>query len=500
MPITSGPTNPNRRKFLSKVSATALATTIAPALYANTTLPTQKALTQDAVSQAAMVRNGETSPGKLAKEAIARIKKLNPAINAVITPLFDQALARAEQLPAGPFMGVPYLLKDLIDFKGERTTFGSRMMMENISKKSHAFTEAIEQAGLNILGKTNTPEFGLIDTTEPLAFGATKNPWNLSYSTGGSSGGAAAAVASGMVQIAQGSDGGGSVRMPASNCGIFGMKVTRKRNVWNGRIGLSGMAVKGHLSRTVRDSVALNAVTEWKGENAPYTPVSTVMGPSKRRLKIGLHLVNSNGNMPADDVAQATENTATLCRELGHTVTPVALPVDMKAFNKYFMAIWSRVPAGIVQSAGSAAPEVLEPWTLFLADYHARIGAADFEKALPFMDHAQAEMEKLFSSCDVILSPVLSNAPLPIGAHASGLPGKALMADVMNNVGYTPLYNGTGQPAMSVPLNWNDRGLPIGSQFSARLGGERTLFALAYELEQAKPWKHKWAPHSAFHL
>lgn len=454
----------------------------------------------DAVGQAAMVHRGEVSPTKLAQEAIERIKTLNPDINAVVSSQFDEALTRAEKLPKGPFRGVPFLLKDLIEMKGFPTEFGSRMMKGNISSKSHAFVKAIEASGLNILGKTNTPEFGLLGTTEPLAFGPTRNPWNLEYSAGGSSGGAAAAVASGMVPVAQGSDGGGSVRIPAACCGLFGMKVTRKRNVWNGRLGLFGFSVKGHITRTVRDSVALTRVTEWKGADAPYSPVGLVTGPSKRRLKIGIYFENLKGNMPSDTVVDAIEKTATLCRDLGHSVSPVKLPFDGKLYSKYFTAVWSRVPAGLVTRAGSKAPDILEPWSLYLADYFKKTGADDFDKALAYVKHLQGEMEKLYQQYDVILSPVLSDTALPLGRHRGDRPGDELMEDVSNYVGYTSIYNGTGQPAMSVPLFWSDEGLPVGSHFSAKLGDEKTLYELAFELELAKPWKDKWAPHSAYYL
>ncbi|MFC3052911.1 amidase family protein [Kordiimonas pumila] len=489
----------NRRHFLKNSVSTLCATAALGAIPKAVFAGDKTLLDADAVKQAEMVRSGEVSARYLAEEAIARIKRLNPSINAVITPMFEAALDRADHLPTGPFQGVPYLLKDLMDYKGGRTAFGSRMMMGNISADTHVFAAAAEQAGLNIFGKTNTPEFGLLGTTEPLAFGPTANPWNLKYSAGGSSGGAAAAVAAGMVPAAQGSDGGGSVRIPASCCGLFGVKVSRRRNVWPGRLALNGLAVKGHLTRTVRDSAALYAVTEWQGADAALPPVGFVTGPAKKRLKIGLQLANLKGNMPDDDVASAITETAALCRQLGHAVEEVALPFDTKLFSRYFTAMWSRVPAGLVDKAGAAAPEVLEPWTLYLADYFKNTGADDFKPALAFMESVQTEMETLFGQYDVILSPVLTSSPLPLGQHAPTKPGDYLMEDVMNYVGYTPLYNGSGQPAMSVPLNWNEKGLPIGSHFGARLGGERTLFELAYELEQAKPWKHKWAPNSAYY-
>jgi len=490
----------NRRFFLKGSAATIAVSSTFPVFAEKSKAFDTKSLQMDAVTQAQMLQAGELSAFDLAQDAITRIKRLNPIVNAVITPLFDEALERSRDLPIGPFQGVPYLLKDLIDFKGARTAYGSRMLKNNISDASHVFTQAVERAGLNILGKTNTPEFGLLATTEPLVFGPTANPWSLKHSAGGSSGGAAAAVASGMVAIAQGSDGGGSLRMPASCCGIFSLKPSRMRNVYRGRPALNGLAVKGHMSRTVRDSAALHAVTEWQGHDAPFAPIGAVKGPATRRLKIGMHMMNLKGNMPDGDVEHAIRATGQLCQDLGHTVEEMSLPIDGDLFNRYFLTLWSRVPAGLVDKAGSAAEQVLEPWTRYLAEYHKKRGAADFEDALQYMQLAEREMEKLFGVYDVVLSPVLSAAPVSLGKHSPDVSGDFLVEDVMNYVGYTPLYNGTGQPAMSVPLSWNSEGLPIGSHFAARLGDEQTLFELAYELEAAKPWKDKWAPHSAFHI
>lgn len=464
-------------------------------------------ITLDAVSQALLIRNKKVSAEELTRSAINRIERLNPSINAVISTFYDEAISHAQKgLPNGPFSGVPYLIKDLVDYKSHRTTQGSRMFMGNLSESSHVYIDAAQNAGFNILGKTNTPEFGIMPTTEPLAFGPTANPWNLACSPGGSSGGAAAAVASGMVPIAQGSDGGGSIRIPASCCGLFGLKVSRRRNVWPGKLSVRGFDVKGHLSRTVRDTAVALAATEWQGDNAHFPPVGVVKSSATKRLKIGLVMESMTGQSPDDDVKEATLSTAYLCQKLGHHVEDVNLPFDQEKFTDAFLLVMSEGVGNFVnymtQKMGRKPnAQELEPWTLYLADYYNNYGgSAAVENAAKYCHEITEQMEVLFKSYDVLLSPVLTKSPIKTGEQSPIITGDKLKQAGLDYIGYTPLYNATGQPAMSVPLNWNSQGLPIGSQFATKLGGEQTLLALAYELEQARPWKNKWAPNSAFYL
>lgn len=461
----------------------------------------------DAISQAQLIRNKKVSAEELTQAAIDRIKRLNPSINAVVSTFFDEAIIQAKNgLPSGPFSDVPYLVKDLVDYKGHRTSQGSRMFMNNISESSHVYIDAAQNAGFNILGKTNTPEFGIMPTTEPLAFGPTANPWDLAHSPGGSSGGAAAAVASGMVPIAQGSDGGGSIRIPASCCGLFGLKVSRRRNVWPGKLAVRGFDVKGHLSRTVRDTAVALAATEWQGDNAHFSPVGVVKGPSAKRLKIGLVMESMTGQLPDADVKEATFSTASLCQKLGHHIEEVTLPFDQEKFTDAFMLVMSEGVGNFVNymtQKMNRKPNVqeLEPWTLYLADYYEKHGGAvAVERAANYCHEITEQMEVLFKNYDVLLSPVLTKIPIRTGEQSPIITGDKLKQAGLDYIGYTPLYNATGQPAMSVPLNWNSQGLPVGSQFATKLGGEQTLLALAYELEQARPWKDKWAPNSAFYL
>jgi len=253
----------------------------------------------DSVAQAALVKKGEVSTVELAQAAITRIKLLNEKLNAVITPIFEPGLEQARNgLPSGPFTGVPYLFKDLMDYKGYRTAYGSRATINHISDQTHPFGVRALEAGLNVLGKTNTPELGLLASTEPLAFGPSRNPWDLSRSTGGSSGGSAAAVAGGMVASAQGSDGGGSLRVPSSCCGTFALKPSRGRMVDNKPVEPWHISVKGHITRT-----------------AHYPAIGVVKNPLNRKLKVGLIMKGINGQKPAADVEAEILRTAKLCED-----------------------------------------------------------------------------------------------------------------------------------------------------------------------------------------
>lgn len=456
--------------------------------------PAVAALKLDALAQAALIRAGDISVGEITDAAIARIEALNPSINAVVTPLYQRARARLEALPAGPFHGVPYLLKDLIDLEGAKTSYGSRAMSDSIAAKSHPFVRAAEGAGLNILGKTNTPEFGLVATTEPRALGPCKNPWHLDYSPGGSSGGSAAAVAAGMVAVAQASDGGGSIRIPASHCGVFGLKPSRDRDL---SAGLGGLAVKGHISRSIRDSAALFAATERRDTAAPYPPLGYIEGAAKRRLKIALMMNDHFGAQPDPDVKAAIAKTAEICAALGHRVEEASLGIDGRKLMDAFFVLWSAWPGKAArrlqqQLGRPAGSGEFEPWTLYLADYYLREGERRLPAAVEHLAAVTRQFVKHFDRYDVILSPVTKGAPQPLGWQDTSLPGPELRSRLEQYVSYTPVHNAAGTPAMSVPLFWNQQGLPIGSQFAGAAGQERLLFELAYELEQAQPWAERW--------
>ncbi len=455
----------------------------------------------DGIAQAEMIKNGDASATEVLNAAIARIEALNPKINAVVTADFKQAASRAAANEfAGPFAGVPFLVKDLDDVAGMRTTQGSRAMIASIAKQTEPYIQACIDTGFNVVGKSNTPEFGLTGTTESLALGPCYNPWDLRCSAGGSSGGAGAAVAAGLVPVAQGSDGGGSIRIPSSCCGVFGIKPSRGRLI--GSTDEFSFSVKGGLSRSVRDSAYLLARTERKKPAPGLKPIGLVTEPSRRRLTIGMFLKGYRGDEPTPDVSDAILATARLCEELGHDVKIMRFEIDGQRMIEDFLTLWSSIPGQAVEALESefgrkVTHQDLEPLTLAFAEQYENGGKEKMPEATKRLQQLADDINAQMQPYDAVLSPVLSTAPPQIGHHAPTLPYDTLIERAISYVAYTPLYNVSGMPAMSVPLSWNADDLPIGSQFAAKLGDEQTLLQLAYELEEARPWADRWAPWSA---
>lgn len=484
----------NRRDFLGTAAASAILAGAA-SLRPKFAFAADSFSGLDAMGQAELVRKKEVTSLELVDAAIGRIEAVNGKVNAVVYEAFDMARATAKgKLPDSPLSGVPYLIKDLDDVKGMRHTSGSRLFAKNISEKTSPVPASAIRAGMVVLGKTNTPEFGLLGTTEGLFLGACHNPWNLGHSSGGSSGGAAAAVASGMLPVAHASDGGGSIRIPASSCGLFGMKPSRGRmNI--GPIPMAAdIGVENCVSRTVRDGAMVFSLSE---DPAPLKPVGFVSGPSKKRLKIAFNTMNYYGEEPHPDVKAAVEATAKLCAGLGHEIVEVKNPIDGKEFIDAFLTVWASGPANIValaKSKGLKPEDVLEPWTIGLAEYFARKPKDALQVSLAKFKEAERKVDAFIADYDVWLTPVL-NSPAPkLGEQAPTVPFKTLYQRTIDYVTYTPIHNVAGTPAMSVPLGMSRDGLPIGSQFAAAKGGEGLLFALAYELEAAQPWAGKHAP------
>jgi amidase len=465
----------------------------------------------DATAQAGLVRERELTPAELVAAAIERIERLNPVLNAVVTPMYDRALEQARgELPEGPFSGVPYLLKDLgAQVAGVRYTEGSRFLAGFVSQHDQELVLRHRRAGLIGLGKTNTPEFGILPTTEPLLSGPTRNPWNLEHSSGGSSGGSAAAVASGMVPIAHASDGGGSIRIPASCCGLFGLKPTRMRNPTGPGLGdgLAGHSVEHALTRSVRDSAALLDATAGPDPGAPYfapppgRPFSSEVGADPGRLRIAVTTEAVTGVAVDAECVRAVEATARLCEELGHDVfpfTPAGLDGDelTSAFLVLYtagvgaaVAVWShalgREPQG----------DELEPLTWAMREVAMARGAVDYLLALARLQLISRRIATYYSGFDVWLMPVLAEPPVLLGTLDAPFdnPLFPLMRAALY-VPFTPIANVTGQPAMSVPLHWTEAGLPVGSQFMGRYADEATLFRLAAQLEEARPWAARRPP------
>jgi amidase len=447
----------------------------------------------DAMGQAELVRKKHVTSLEVVDAAIARIETVNPKLNAVVTKMYDMARARAKsKLPDSPLSGVPYLIKDLNNVAGVRTTMGSRLNANDIATKNDLLPGKAIGAGMVIVGKTNSPEYGLLATTESLLLGPAHNPWNLGYSTGGSSGGAACAVAAGILPVAHATDGGGSIRIPASCCGVFGMKPSRRRMNFGADEKMPGdIAVENCVSRSVRDSAMVFSLSEDDSGSAPLKSTGFIAGPSKKRLKIAFGTGTYYGNEPHPDVKAAVEATSKLCRDLGHEVIEARNPVHGEAFIEAFLVVWASGPAQLVKAAEShhlKPQDVLEPWTIGLADYFHRKPQGALEKALGVFRDTEAQVDAFMANYDAWLTPVLAAPPPKLGEQAPTVPFDTLYERVTKYVAYTPVHNVAGTPAMSVPLGMSRDGLPIGSQFAAAKGGEGLLYALAYELEVAKPW------------
>jgi amidase len=489
----------SRRSFLATAGGAALAAAAARPPRAFAAPPDDMALL-DAMGQAELVRTRQVSALELLDACVARVQRLNPKINAVVTEFLDRARAVAKgPLPASPLSGVPYLIKDLVGVKGERMTAGSRLFAGYIAEDTSPAAQAAIDAGMVVFGKTNTCEFGLLPTTESLLLGPARNPWNLDYSTGGSSGGAAAAVAAGLLPIAHGTDAGGSIRIPASCCGIFGLKTSRFR-VPNPDPLPGAPDVEFCVSRSVRDSAMLLSLSEDRRPHAPLKPVGFVRAPAQQRLKIALCTQNVHGEQPAKEVREMMHDTARLCESLGHHIIEVDNPVDGERFMAAFEIIWGLLPlrgVGLAKEHHVKPEEVLEPWTLGLARQVAGISKERIGAAVAYFATLQRQLETFMRPYDVWLTPVTFSPAPRIGELAPTVAFETLKKRTERYTSYTPVQNATGAPAMSVPLHWTREGLPFGSHFSAKLGAEATLLSLAYELEEARPWRAKRPPASA---
>jgi len=453
----------------------------------------------DGVATAAAIRSGQLGAGEVIEAAIARSRLLEPRLNAIVSESFDRAREAAGQPLSGPFAGVPTYVKDLLDVRGLPTRNGSRASSPAPTSAQAPYMDALDRAGLVTLGKSSTPEWALTGSTEPLLHGPTRNPWNLDYTPGGSSGGAAALVAARVVPVANATDGGGSIRVPASCCGVFGLKPSRGRNPATGRpVGPVDISVAHAVSISVRDSAQWLEVTERRDAEAPHPPVGRVEGPAGRRLRIALDLEPLLGGSVDPEVDAAIEDTARRCEALGHRVEMAPLPLAKREFTDAFMLYWSSgawaVTEGLAERLGRPPTEAeLEPWTLGLAARY-RERRNELDAAVATLRASVAVYEKFFEAWDVLLTPVMTRLPPRIGELAPDLPFEIHYERASTLVGFTPVQNATGAPGMSVPLHWSKAGLSIGSHFAARAGDERTLLELAYELEAAHPWAHRRPP------
>ena len=495
------------------------------------TLPFPEFASHDAMGLADLVRTGRVSPRELVSAAIARIESLDPRLNAVVHRMFEAALRQADgPLADGPFRGVPFLLKDLLAwYAGEPITSGSRLYRGWVAPSDTETVRRYREAGLIVLGKTNTPELGLVPFTESELLGPCRNPWNPAMTPGGSSGGSAAAVASGMVPMAGGGDGGGSIRIPASCCGIFGLKPTRGRTptgpiegeLWHGAV------VEHVLTRSVRDSAAMLDILSAPEPAAPYyaPPAARPFLESLRerppRLRIAFSTAPMLGHAVHPECVRAVQDTTRLLESLGHEVVEAAPEVHRERFNRDFIVmVCGETRADLDDAAVLLQRRVkrgdVETATWALAVLGRAIPAAELAGALRSLRRAARRIGRFFDEYPVWVTPVLAGPPFAIGALQPPRSERAALAvlgtlragrvmkafgaieqaaeKVFDWMAYTPLANVTGQPAMSVPLAWTADGLPVGVHFTGRYGDETTLLQLAAQLEQAAPWHNRHPP------
>ncbi len=464
----------------------------------------------DALGLAALVRDKQVTAGELLEAAIARVEARNPACNAVVSRLFDEAWATiADGLPEGHFTGVPFLLKDLgLYYKGAVTTGGSRFFADARADHDSELVGRYKTAGLVIFGKTNTPEFGLATSTEPRLFGPTRNPWKLDHSAGGSSGGAAAAVAVGMVPAAHGSDGGGSIRIPASACGLFGMKPTRARVPIGPDKGesWSGAGINHAITRSVRDSAALLDASAGPEAGDPYCappmlrPYLDEVGTDPGRLRIAVTTAAWNGQPVTAECRAAAQGAAKLCEGLGHHVAEASPRFDAERLIAANRVIISGQVRAALDARGKSLgrepkPGDIEEITSRMAAIGRTASAADYVAALDVLHATGRAIGRFFRDYDVLLTPTMCDPPYPLGIldMTTGDIERFNQA-ILASIAFTSPFNASGNPAMSMPLHWPQDGLPIGVQFVGRFGDEATLFRLAAQIEAAQPWAARRPP------
>ncbi len=478
----------------------------------------------DGLGLAELVRRGDVPPAELVEEAIARVEAGNPRINAVVWKLYDSARKAAAGPLSGPFAGVPFFIKDLMaPVAGAPMSQGNRRLATVMREADAEVVTRYRKAGLVFIGKTNVPEFGLAPVTESEALGPCRNPWDLARTPGGSSGGSAAAVAAGFAPMAHATDGGGSIRAPASCCGLVGLKPTRGRTPHGPVAGeiWRGLSACHAITRTVRDSAALLDATQGADVGAPYEikppvrPYLEEVGAPPGKLRIAYTTSPFLAPSVHPDCVEGVEATVALLKGLGHELVEATPPMEREPLVRAFMTII----AGETRADMEASARIVGS-RLGFADFEAAThalgllgkswSAADYAGAARYLQTWSRGVGAFFAGFDVLLTPTLAAPPTLIGAMKPS-PIQAAILDVIGrlNAGwfirlsglaprmlqkslsfipYTPMFNVTGQPAMSLPLHWNQAGLPIGMQFASRWGDEATLFRLAAQLEEAKPW------------
>jgi Asp-tRNA(Asn)/Glu-tRNA(Gln) amidotransferase A subunit family amidase len=462
----------------------------------------------DALGLAALIREKEVSAAEVAEAAIARAEAVNPKINAIVEPLYDRARKAAAGPLTGPFAGVPWAVKDLNHpIKGVRMTGGSCAFQDFVSDHDGESVRRWTAAGLNILCTSTSPEFGLTTTTESKLHGRTRNPWNLERTAGGSSGGAAALVAAGVLPAAHATDGGGSIRVPASCCGLVGLKVSRGRTpVGDGKTeGWNGLGVSHAVTRSVRDSAALLDATHGPEPGSRYVappPDGTFLEAVARapgRLRIAVQRKTFTGVPIAADCLAAVDAAAKLCESLGHTVEEAQPDLDGKALGAAMGRVIMTHAAVAMDARADAlgrrlTEDDMEAVTWTMVQIGRATTAAELAQADAAFMAAAITMARFQETYDVLLSPTLAQPPAPLGVVSLDQTFKAYNSAIGAFSPLTAIHNQTGQPSISLPLHWSAEGLPIGVQFAGRIGAEPLLLSLAAQLEQAQPWFDRVAP------
>lgn len=500
-----------RRHFLQHASAVGIGSLMPADLFTSrAALPDTASdyAELDATGLAAEIRARRIGPVEALDAAIARADAVLPAINCFSEKLYDRACKQALVTRdfSTPFVGIPFVMKDEEDLAGTHLHFGSRLdKVTPIAKRDGPMAMAIERAGFNTFARSTMSEFGALPTTETIDYGITRNPWSLDHTAGGSSGGSAAAVAAGIVSIAHAADGAGSIRIPASNCGLVGLKPSRGRVPdAPGHFAQLDLTEPLCVSRTVRDTANFLAAVEIR-QNGPYPPIGRVTGPATRRLRIGLLINGLGGALPDKEVLQALDTAYRQLAALGHNVNEVRWSFDTKAFLSDFTQIYMLEAAQfrkyLLSITGLDAQHLgalIEPASAAIGAMGDLVPEASVTQLLGRVDGYARAYFSAFDKVDVLMSPVLLKPPVTIGDIDGSLPLGTLAERLNGYTDFTMVQNATGGPAISLPLYWTVGGLPIGVQFASRLGDERTLLELAFELEQASPWAKQrppvWAP------
>lgn len=472
----------------------------------------------DGLAQAELVSAGQVTALELVESAIEAAARLNPALNAICHDLTERARVLAGQVSTdAPFGGVPFLLKDVgAQMKGVPYECGSRLMRGYVSSYSSNLTERFERAGLITIGKTTTPEFGAQITTESMLTGITRNPWNDNATPGGSSGGAAAAVAAGIVAVAHANDGLGSIRIPAANCGLFGLKPTRQRTP-AGPVAAEisgGRGVEFVVSRTVRDSAALLDAVHGPDIGAPHAappphrPYMEELAGPQRPLKIALMERTFTGKHVHADCARSVRLFAATCTDLGHVVEDATPQIDWDAYSRAIRTAGSASFAAGLDAAARAVGRVpsesnLEPLTWLSYLEGRQLSAVDYFAALDTFAALQRAVGRFFARYDALITPMLTQPPADIGWLGTPADDLGVFWEKFGGDAYSPfagIFNVTGHPAASVPCLITDEGRPLGVQIVARFGDEATLFNLAAQIEEARPWRTQLPPLHISHL